>query len=872
MTPDRSPKSHQLLQRFDVLKVLSQSADAQTYHVLDTESQQERVIKRLQLGKINAWKRLELFEREARVLAALNHPRIPRLVDFYREETQEGLNAYLISDWIQGESLAHKISQHWLPDEPTLLRLAEQLLWILEYLHAFQPAVIHRDIKPSNLILTAKGQLYLIDFGGAQELLQPMGGGGSTVIGTFGYMAPEQFAGRAVPATDLYGMGTSLIHLLSGRAPVNIPQRNMQLTFQGLVQGSGGLLRWLTQMIRPGTEDRFASAAIARKQLYAMTELLPAQAPMIAAAPILSESLRHLLTRTETQFEAHPAEALLQIGDQIEGYQITAILTRGSHSVSYLALAPERQTEVFLKAIHFQSQQVWKGLTLFEREIETLQRMDHPGIPKYIDTFKTHQQDFYLVTEKIEGQNLEQKLDSGWRPLEPEVVALALQALDILAYMHQQKPVIIHRDLKPSNFLIDPAGRLYLIDFGGVQNHFQMQGTGGSTVIGTYGYIAPEEFLKKAVPATDLYSLGITLVRLLSGHEPTAIPQQDLRLKFRPLLNCSEPLKDWLETLTEPDIHQRFRSAVQAKALLLPHHEHLLTRQNLPRRPAPTTETSTAKQAEIFKPLLKTSEQDIQAILNLKAASLVESPLEPVPVPSQTPAVYRLMLNLESEVLGLNLHFKSHSKPFESIKKHTLKCSLAESTDLVQFAKQQKIHLVNAELIKIRAFLSTQAFTKKKVFVFVRALMIFNLLMFVPLIQQLFPGFFIANMIFVVIYANAYHTLFGDSDFTANIKHRFRWHHYLKLKLNQYKNQAAVSFYLSKTDVFLINSERKCTFECLRTQLGQRTIYILDISHQNGEIVHHDLVPFSDFAEAQTMAQQLNALQNRMQVEDSSEF
>ena len=556
-----------LLNRYTPLQTLATGADAQTYQARDEQTGQTVVLKRLQFGKSNSWKRLELFQREARVLASLHHPQIPHLLDFYKEETATGLNAYLINEWVEGESLAKKIEQHWLPDEASVLSIARQVLWILDYLHQFNPPVVHRDIKPSNLILNEEGKVFVIDFGGAQEALQPMGGGGSTVIGTFGYMAPEQFAGRAVPATDLYGLGTCLIHLLSGRNPSQMPQRDMQIMFQGFVNGSGGLLRWITQLIRPGLEDRYKDAAIALKQLYDLTDLAPEPVPSVPKRTgELSDSVLHLLT---TNFES-PAENShpLQVGDFVEGYQIEQLLTAGSHTVSYFALHPDTGESVFLKAIHFQSQEVWKGLVLFEREIEALQRLRHAGIPTFLDTFKTEQQDFYLVTEKVEGQNLEQKLASGWRPTEGDILRMARQALDILGNIHAQTPPVIHRDLKPSNLMLTDEGKLYLIDFGAVQAHFQPQGTGGSTVIGTYGYIAPEEFLKKAVPATDIYSLGVTLIRLLSGREPTTLPQHNLRLDFRPVVNASTALVDWLEHMTEPDVNQRFRSAAQALSVL----------------------------------------------------------------------------------------------------------------------------------------------------------------------------------------------------------------------------------------------------------------------------------------------------------------
>lgn len=839
-----------LFNRYQLETTLAQSADAQTYRAYDPENQCSVVVKRLQLGRLNAWKRLELFEREARVLATLNHPQIPRLLDFFREETPEGLNAWLVSTWIEGESLATRIEKHWLPDETTALRLAEQLLWILEYLHAFQPPVVHRDIKPSNLILNEAGQLYLIDFGGAQQLLQPTGGGGSTVIGTFGYMAPEQFAGRATPASDLYGLGTCLIHLLSGTAPVQIPQRNLQLMFQGLIQGSGGMLRWLTQMVRPGQEDRFRSAAQARQQLYAMTGLTPAEAPISAAAPPLSASLRQLLSRAAGQVaETRAPSHLLAVGEQLQGYTITRQLAHGSHTASYFATAPDGR-EVFLKALHFQSLEGWKGLTLFEREIAALQRLEHPGVPRFLETFKHQDQDLYLVTERIDGQNLDEKQRTGWRPLEAEVIALALQALEILEHLHQQKPPIVHRDLKPSNFLLDDSGKLYLIDFGGIQSHFQHQGTGGSTVIGTYGYIAPEEFLKKAVPATDLYSLGVTLVRLLTGYEPTALPQQDLRLNFRKLLNCSEPLKNWLETMTEPDLQQRFRSASQARAVL---SDHLAQFQA---HPNASTKTSTAA--------------ELRGSAAVGASTALEhSRMFPVTAPgSEVPL--QLTINTMPPFEELQKNLPAHWKLKGSALSFRLKL---RPPDLEKADKQA----LNAQLSKLREHLLDNydktwlenLFSVGAPFYVVMLIFCFAssvpwLLLFltglgrgplqsIAFIFELSPilgslPFFFATAAFV---------------FTPKRVDSFRVAGLGQTTQLRFSAQSQYPIeVISQNQRLRIDRETACLFVCRQIQLTHQSIYVLVVKYWQMQSPGYLLLPLSSKAEAQQVAQLIKSAQH----------
>ena len=110
---------------------------------------------------------------------------------------------------------------------------------------------------------------------------------------------------------------------------------------------------------------------------------------------------------------------------------------------------------------------------------------------------------------------------------------------------------------------------LYLVDFGAVQNTYHNTLMQGSTVVGTYGYMSPEQFRGKAVPATDLYSLGATLVYLLTHRSPAELPQDTLKLDFRASVNISEEFGDWLDKILEPSLEYRYTSAKEAWSALL---------------------------------------------------------------------------------------------------------------------------------------------------------------------------------------------------------------------------------------------------------------------------------------------------------------
>ena len=204
----------------------------QTWLADDTQAghpEKSVVIKFLQFGGQSQWHDLKLFEREVQVLRQLNHPRIPQCgPSFHFREPGEWVG--FIEAYIPGESLQTLLNQGHKFSEAAVRSIAEQVLEILIYLHGHNPPILHRDIKPSNLILTPDRKVYLIDFGAVQE--RPHSVGQSfTIVGTYGYTPMEQFGGQSEPASDLYALGATLIHLLTGVPPSEMVQADLQLRF-----------------------------------------------------------------------------------------------------------------------------------------------------------------------------------------------------------------------------------------------------------------------------------------------------------------------------------------------------------------------------------------------------------------------------------------------------------------------------------------------------------------------------------------------------------------------------------------------------------------------------------------------------------------
>ncbi len=229
---------------------------------------------------------------------------------------------------------------------------------------------------------------------------------------------------------------------------------------------------------------------------------------------------------------------------------------------------------VVVKLLSFKGDFEWDDLKLFEREAQTLKNLSHPSIPGYIDylELETPIKGFALVQTYIPTQTLEQYIKSGRVFTESEVFQIATKLLNILVYLHSFSPPVIHRDIKPSNILLadrtgNHVGDVYLIDFGSVQNA-AVKEFGTRTVVGTYGYMPLEQFGDRTVPASDIYSLGATLIYLVTGSHPADLPVRDGCIQFEDLTSLSSEFTRWLKAITEPTLETRIKSASEALALL----------------------------------------------------------------------------------------------------------------------------------------------------------------------------------------------------------------------------------------------------------------------------------------------------------------
>ncbi len=285
---------NEMLRSFRIEARLGAGGQAVTWRATDTRDGRAVVVKQLALSRAENWKEIDLFRRECAVLATLVHPAIPAFIDAFEETTDAGdSELFLVQELVPAPSLATLMrdGRRWTKDE--LVDLARRLLAIVGWLHAQNPPVVHRDIKPSNILRHADGRLALIDFTAVQIRLQSGSDGGSTVVGTHGFMAPEQLLGRALPASDLYAIGMTLVHLASGHHPGDLPLDGLRVDFRSVVRLDAPLVTWLERLTSPDPNARPASAEAALGELdRALAAPRPVVSPAAVPAPSANKPKR----------------------------------------------------------------------------------------------------------------------------------------------------------------------------------------------------------------------------------------------------------------------------------------------------------------------------------------------------------------------------------------------------------------------------------------------------------------------------------------------------------------------------------------------------------------------------------------------------
>lgn len=285
-----------LQSRYRIIRQLGQGGMGAVYEALDERLDTTIALKETLFADERLRKQ---FEREARLLARMHHPALPRVSDHFPERDGQ----FLVMQFIAGDDLAEMISRKGgsFPSDQVLI-WADQLLDALDYLHTQNPQIIHRDIKPQNLKLTSRGQIILLDFGLAKGQASEVSRI-TTSASIFGYTpnyAPlEQIQGLGTDArSDIYALGATLYHLLTGLKPpdaltraaamVNGQPDPLQRADQVNKAIAPEIAALLERAMAQNREQRYASAAEMRKELQASGETTVVTSRSEAATILLS--------------------------------------------------------------------------------------------------------------------------------------------------------------------------------------------------------------------------------------------------------------------------------------------------------------------------------------------------------------------------------------------------------------------------------------------------------------------------------------------------------------------------------------------------------------------------------------------------------
>ena len=254
------------------------------------------------------------FEREANLLATLNHPAIPRIYDYFSLDDR----SYLVLEFIHGKDLEAVIgdSNGFLPEDQ-VISWAVQLCDVLNYIHGHKPdPIIFRDMKPSNVMINHNGDVVLVDFGIAKTFQSGQKG---TMIGTEGYSPPEQYRGEATPLADIYSLGATLHHAITRRdprlePPFSFAERpirrinpNVSMEFEAVVNTA----------LQYNPSDRFSSTAAMKDALLNVARKTGTLDKVAAALPVSSGGVKPLWTfKCEDEIRGTPAlhQGMLFIG------------------------------------------------------------------------------------------------------------------------------------------------------------------------------------------------------------------------------------------------------------------------------------------------------------------------------------------------------------------------------------------------------------------------------------------------------------------------------------------------------------------------------------------------------------------------------
>ncbi|MBQ1924750.1 MAG: serine/threonine protein kinase [Proteobacteria bacterium] len=265
---------HQLRFKYRYERILGEGTNGKTFLATDLFTGKYVAIKALKLVQSENFKSFELFKREAETLSSIQVPGVPQ---FYQSILSDKLGeaCYIVQEYIDAPSIQNYLNDGRIFSERETLTIMQKVAAILHVLHSqYSPPIIHRDIKPSNLLCRLPEssdkeawealKIYLIDFGAVANAHS--NSDKSTIAGTIGYMAPEQNFGESQPQTDLYALGATALHMLTGVPPYEMDFDTYSLKYEEALdlnapKTSAGMRDLLGRLLNYSIDKRPATSA-----------------------------------------------------------------------------------------------------------------------------------------------------------------------------------------------------------------------------------------------------------------------------------------------------------------------------------------------------------------------------------------------------------------------------------------------------------------------------------------------------------------------------------------------------------------------------------------------------------------------------------
>ena len=466
------------------------------------------------------------FEHEISTLRGIQHPHVVRLLD---DGVHEGWR-YQVCELIRGTDLWRLTRA--LPGErlslPEAVYVLERVGAALAVGHA--QGVLHRDVKLSNVMVSARGEVRLIDYGISltSERIERLTLQGH-LVGTVSYLDPNLFAGAGwEPAADVYALGCLAFRVVAGafpfqgrsgdafRARLEQPVPSLRALVPAVPPPLAALIE---RCLSPRREERPSAEALVQELASSGLSDLGREVPERWARQEVGPGPTRLDLSQQHLEPLSGANAPLGPGAQLGPYRVLRELGRGSGGAVFLGQHPSGVRHA-LKVLPLELLDVGGAAERFERELQALTQLDHPGVVRVHACGRTHAGAPYFAMDLVQGPTLAEARRGG----------LALEsALDLveeaaLALGHCHERGLVHRDVKPENLLLE-RGHLRLADFGlakllGLRSQ-SLTHTG--ELLGTASYMAPEQAnpaLGEVGPASDVFALGAIAFELLRGSPP----------------------------------------------------------------------------------------------------------------------------------------------------------------------------------------------------------------------------------------------------------------------------------------------------------------------------------------------------------------